>query len=416
MSGSYPSDRQSEAQSSLLAPVLVSSILSVCLSVFMISECRAQEEEFEMGGTPAGGTPAIDDSRCETPNVLLLLDRSGSMLNDMKWEQATSAVNDVFVPYFDTLRFGMLTFPTEGACGVIENPLAISMGEAADADLASIFDEALPIDIALTPLAESINAGKRALDRVQTPNRRSFMILLTDGIETCVPEEISDSAPIDAVRAAADAGYTTYVIGFGSLVRRSTLRNMAEAGGSDRERLVSDQANLTATFNEIIESATTEVCDLLDNDCDGRVDEGIDCAAPCYPELQECPCTGSFECNSGERCVEGSCESNPCQVVCDTNYICRNEQCIPIEGLPAGQDGPPPAGSQTEPSLAGVAPPASNSGDDTGGTIISSPNTMTSSETAAGCQMRDHSSVTFLLIYLGLLSVVSAPRRARRTH
>jgi hypothetical protein len=364
----------------------ISVLLCMCLSVLTLNSGWAQEEEFE-----TGGMTTIDDSRCENPDVLLLLDRSGSMLNDMKWEQATSAVNEVFVSYFDTLRFGMLMFPTEGACGVIENPLAISVGEASNADLSSIFDDSLPVDIALTPLTESINAGKRALDMVKEPNRRGFLILLTDGIETCVPEDLSDSAPINAVRAATDAGYTTYVVGFGSLVRRNTLREMARAGGSERERLVSDQESLVATFNEIIMSATTEQCDLLDNDCDGRIDEGIECETPCYPELQDCPCTGSFECNQGEICVEGNCAPEPCQIRCDQNYICRNEECIPLEGLPSDEDDSSPAGAQTGgsnmPNFGGTTPSFGENGDNAGvNTPTSGEMPQVAQEASMGCQ------------------------------
>ena len=56
----------------------------------------AQAEEF-------GGEIPPQESQCESPNVLLLLDRSGSMLDDDKWGQATQAITEVFVPYFDTL-------------------------------------------------------------------------------------------------------------------------------------------------------------------------------------------------------------------------------------------------------------------------------------------------------------------------
>ena len=396
-------------------------ILSVlCLSLF-VSSAWGQEEEFV-----TGGEPTIDDSRCETPDVLLLLDRSGSMLDDMKWEQATTAVSEVFAPYFDVLRFGLLPFPTEGSCGVIETPLAIPIGEAEGADLDAIYQSVLPVDIALTPLADTISAGKRALDAVREPNRRGFIIMLTDGIETCAPVEVENTAPVDAARLAADAGYTVYVVGFGSRVRRNVLNEMALVGGSERSRLVSDQASLETTLAEIVDSATTEICDLLDNDCDGRIDEGVDCAPPCYPEIEECPCTNSLECNSGERCEAGQCAPIPCELACDQGYICRNEECVSIrDRAPAGGE---TAGSQagSSPQFAGQSatppnqpPPSSSKPGGASAGVEGTSGASMAGPSDGGCQVIAHSSHLSLTLLglIGLLGVISATRSrtAQRT-
>lgn len=394
------------------------ALLIMALLTLSVDSAWAQDEEL-----PMGGTPTIDDSRCETPDVLVLLDRSGSMLNDMKWEQATSAVSEAFSPYFNVLRFGLLTFPTEGSCGVIETPLAIPIGEAEGADLDAIYESVLPVDIALTPLAESINAGKRALDAVKVPDRRGFIILLTDGIETCAPEALEDTAPVEAARAAADAGYTVYVIGFGSLVRRSVLNEMALVGGSERSRLVSDQASLEIALEEMVTSATTERCDLLDNDCDGRIDEGAGCEAPCYPEVEECPCTNNRECNLGEACEEGSCAPIPCQQICDEGYICRDEACIAVSRPPAGGDtaGSSAAGTGS-PNFAGQMAPPAGTGASSGGTTIAGTAaaaagamaTPQEANDASGCQAQSaHSSLSLLL--LGSIAALLLTRRRRES-
>ena len=295
--------------------------------VFMPFYGYSQEEEFG-GDTP----PEITDSECETPNVLLLLDRSGSMLDDDKWGQATRAITDVFVPYFDTLRFGLMTFPTTGSCGVTEGELAISIGDTDGADLEAIYQSSTPTDMALTPLSEALRLGQVALEEVAIPQRRSFMILLTDGIETCAPEALEDSAPIASARLAADAGINTYVIGFGSLVKRSTLREMARVGGTEQERLVSDESQLTETLTTIIESATTEICDRLDNDCDGRIDEGLECEQSCNSQVMDCPCDNNQDCVLGETCVEGLCEPEACEVLCDVGFVCSNNTCVRENG------------------------------------------------------------------------------------
>ena len=300
---------------SLITPLILVHIL--CLT-----STYAQEESF------GGETPPPEQTTCETPDILLLLDRSGSMLDDNKWGQATSALTEVFVPYFDTLRFGLMTFPSSGSCGVAEGDLAVSIGDANRDRLEDIYLESTPTDEALTPLSEAIRIGHLALEDIQVPNRRSYLILLTDGIETCAPVALEDSAPITATRNAADAGFNTYVIGFGSLVRRSTLREMALAGGTERERLVTDQAQLSETLTEIINSATTERCDRLDNDCDGRVDEELDCEPTCDIYLEDCPCNNNGDCGLGEYCEEGLCAPPPCSTLCDQGYICFEDRCI----------------------------------------------------------------------------------------
>jgi hypothetical protein len=81
-----------------------------------------------------------------------------------------------------------------------------------------------------------------------------------------------------------------------------------------------------------------EVCNLLDDDCDGEVDEEDDCPpdykcvdGKCVP-----PCgQGEFDCPAGQICVNGYCVKDPCDPVeCGKkNWICVGGVCIdPCEG------------------------------------------------------------------------------------
>ena len=364
-------------------------------SVFFtpLSESWAQGENF-------GGDIPPEETRCETPDVLMLLDRSGSMLDDMKWEQATTAIQEVFSPQFETLRFGLLPFPSEGSCLVSEDALAFDIGQTAGIDLPQIFPELLPVDIALTPLAGAITTGQSILDQVRQPNRRSYLILLTDGIETCVPENIENSAPVEAVRTAANDGVNTYIIGFGSRVRRSVLRSMAMAGGTERERLVEDQSQLEDTLNEIIESAIIERCDRLDNDCDGRIDEGLGCDQDCDPAVDECPCNNDLECRQTDQCVEGFCAPRPCNVICDVNFVCIEDECIPADSM--GGEG-----------AGGAAPSQEDFGGTTplpGGTTTPAMDAMPNQPQASSC-MGSTPPLTYHLLLLVLCTLVVGQRR-----
>ena len=62
----------------------------------------------------AGGGNAV----CEEPNVMVLLDYSGSMRDNGKWTTAVSAVNQLTNIFGSTMRIGLTLFPFGGDCSV----------------------------------------------------------------------------------------------------------------------------------------------------------------------------------------------------------------------------------------------------------------------------------------------------------
>ncbi len=90
-----------------------------------------------------------------------------------------------------------------------------------------------------------------------------------------------------------------------------------------------------------------EICDNVDNDCNGVADDGEAlCAGGLVCEQGSCvsPCsTGEFQCPSGLMCSpEGNCVDPLCTgVTCDLGLACRGGNCVsPCDGVvcPLGQE------------------------------------------------------------------------------
>jgi len=100
--------------------------------------------------------------------------------------------------------------------------------------------------------------------------------------------------------------------------------------------------------------ASEERCDALDNDCDGTVDEGDDICGElsvcelgvCQPLCFEGGCDGDQVCNDAGRCIDAGCDGVTCEtgqrclagscvdacegIVCPEPFGCRAGQCLNI--------------------------------------------------------------------------------------
>lgn len=287
---------------------------------------------------------------CEQPNVIFALDRSGSMLQDGKWETAVDAITQLTRTFEHRLRFGMSVFPWGDDCAVerpdaVLAPIAPFNGPAIQQALSGF--RVRPQRGNLTPIGSAVAGATSDLRALNDLDRRNFVVLLTDGMETCGG---------DGVREAGNAfmqDYPVFVIGFGGGVDRGALNAMAQAGGTERAWQAGNGRELFDAFSAIVDEATQEVCDGLDNDCDGRVDEGLPatpCETACGTGEQLCLDGGLTECRDGnipaETCdaVDNDCDTRvdevpvtPCTTVSGNpgTHPCvdgqLSDECVPDE-------------------------------------------------------------------------------------
>jgi hypothetical protein len=199
-----------------------------------------------------------------------------------------------------------------------EAPFSVVVPFASDNELAILSwmdgHENFPQDPELraegpTPIAESLRLAEVYYQGVLAADadlrcRKDYVILLTDGDESCVPaginvqtELLNRTIALRQMNVVPAGGggppvmkdVKTYVVGFSVTNRMiNQLNTLARAGGTafgpngqvdliDGEAYTaSDQAGLRQAFSRILaEAIPVEDCNGLDDDCDGRTDEGV---------------------------------------------------------------------------------------------------------------------------------------------
>jgi Ca-activated chloride channel family protein len=187
---------------------------------------------FLLSGGPASAAKDCTDS----PIALVILDRSGSMGSQgsvsaikSKWQIAKEAVDSMTTNFSHALMFGLSLFPkpSGGSCtaGVVEVQPAINSNPTIMTKLASTGPGgSTPIGSTLSGLLPWLQTSK------QQTGKEHYVILITDGTETCSGD------PIAAATAIGQAGIDLYVIGFGTGVNPHGAQ--ANGGGRQHGRLL----------------------------------------------------------------------------------------------------------------------------------------------------------------------------------
>lgn len=199
------------------------------------------------------------------PNVLILLDKSGSMGDrvgsDTKWRIAIRALERLLADFGDQIRFGLVLYPEGGGCD--PGRILVEVGPDNASEILATLDDYSPRGS--TPIGGSLEAvtGHPSL---QDPSRPNYILLLTDGEERCGGD---GEAAVSALRTL-DPEVKTFVVGFGDGVEAGDLDAMAVAGGtalagSPKYYQADDEASLTAAFSAIGGMVLTCAYEIRDN-------------------------------------------------------------------------------------------------------------------------------------------------------
>ncbi|HUS29267.1 MAG TPA: vWA domain-containing protein [Kofleriaceae bacterium] len=306
-------------------------------------------------------TAAAD--QCTPARVLVVLDKSSSMVTGQingvtKWDTAADGLGKLLEQYQTKAEFGLMTFPQPNQCG----PGALDVAPALNnkASIISALGSPPPTSGNYTPMSQSLEAAANLSAMSVTGPKH--VVLITDGWQYCVPYDNGTRFDgVDAIAALNAKGVTTWIVGFGGEVDALGLNKMAVAANTAKTGCnptsedaaaanncyfqVDNAQELLTALNQIAGSVSSETCDGLDNDCDGKVDEDLTraCSNACGAGTETCHagnwegCTAPPASASTEVCdgVDNDCDGQtdePGADLCDNGDVCDDGMCVPPNG------------------------------------------------------------------------------------
>ena len=242
--------------------------------------------------------------QCGQPaDVIIVLDRSGSMSSSSKWTYAKTAVNTLTSQYKTAMNFALMLFPgPAGSCStaIMDVPVAPNNGSKITWKLNSTGPTGM------TPMAAALNSAKGYLAGMKVPKKR-YVLLITDGSPNCTP-----SNPIPPVQQLLGMGIKTFVVGFGSGVNASTLNNLANAGGTAKATGTKYyQANSATDLKTVLSTigGLMSCCGNGKKESWEKCEKNLPAGAPgaCIKDPKKCPY---------KKCMEPYLKGSACDVEC----------------------------------------------------------------------------------------------------
>jgi hypothetical protein len=259
------------------------------------------------GSTPDANCGARSKTAARiSPDVLIVLDRSGSMNDDInnrscpggtgcgptsKWALMAPALLGVVRETEVDVNWGLEMFPQDitPVCSVSSTPAVGVRANNAAAIMAAIAAATSPtggvVSYGNTPTRNAESSAATYLGTL-TDNSPRYILLATDGLPTCPADGgtgTDDSAGATAAVAdARAAGFSTFVVGIATAGSADgTLSDMARAGGLPRSGTpsyyaVASAADLTAAIRTLVRvtaTCTFQIAPTPASDGSNRLDE-----------------------------------------------------------------------------------------------------------------------------------------------
>lgn len=209
------------------------------------------------------------------PDLLIVLDRSGSMREDMtgmmcpnndcgansKWAQMTTAIKAVVMQSQGMVNWGLKFFGTGSSGCAVANTTAVDPATMTAAAIIAAIDAPANQPATSTPTrAAEISAGNY-LDGRTNANPK-YILLATDGEPNCAESggmnATDGPGAIAAVTSVAALGFPTFVIGIAADDEAgTTLEGMAIAGG--RPRAGGNPSYYSVTTTADLQAALTAI-------------------------------------------------------------------------------------------------------------------------------------------------------------
>jgi len=188
------------------------------------------------------------------PDVLLVLDRSGSMVENKaigcvnrtcgtRWAEVTGALDKVLKSTQVGINWGLKYYPDDDYCGVNAGVNVAIKPSNADAVVSSYMAHLPAEGQSHTPTRQAVEEGAKYLKSLPHPNPK-VILLATDGEPNCMVGWKDDTsagkhdaaASVQAVADAAMLDVPVYVVGVATSKTDATLtlNQMAMAGGTAR--------------------------------------------------------------------------------------------------------------------------------------------------------------------------------------